>query len=127
MKQFSLEEYLKNPNRKIVTRDGKPARIICTDKRGNKPVVALILAPDNKIEVTFFYTSNGFFYKDGRDDCDDLMFAPTKKEGWVNVYEYFHGEQYSCACIYSTREEAIAQGKNMQSGYVTTTKIEWEE
>lgn len=33
MKQFSLEEYIKNPSRKIVTRDGKEARIVCTDKK----------------------------------------------------------------------------------------------
>lgn len=126
MKQFSLEEYLKNPDKKVITRDGKPARIICTDKRGNKPVVALILAPDNKIEVPFFYTSNGFFYKDGRDDCDDLMFASIKKEGWVNVYKHPDLEYPSCVCIYPTYEEAVSHGK-IQEGYVTTTKIEWEE
>ncbi len=33
MKKFSLEEYLKNPNRKIVTRDGHNARIISTDRK----------------------------------------------------------------------------------------------
>ena len=26
MKQFSLEEYLKNPDRKVVTRDGKASK-----------------------------------------------------------------------------------------------------
>lgn len=28
MRQFNLEEYLKNPNQKIVTRTGIPVRII---------------------------------------------------------------------------------------------------
>ena len=43
MKQFNLDEYLKNPSRKVVTRDGKNVRIVCTDKKGNDyPVVALI-------------------------------------------------------------------------------------
>lgn len=42
MKEFSLEEYLKNPNRKIVTRDGRDVRIICTDRRGgDHPILAL--------------------------------------------------------------------------------------
>ena len=35
MKKFNLKEYLKNPSVKIVTRDGKPARIICTNKQNN--------------------------------------------------------------------------------------------
>ena len=34
MKPFNLEEYLKNPSLKIVTREGKDARIICTDAKG---------------------------------------------------------------------------------------------
>lgn len=35
MEQFNLDEYLKNPDRKIVTRDGCYAvRILCTDKKG---------------------------------------------------------------------------------------------
>ena len=31
MKQFNLEEYKKNPNRRVITRDGKSVRIVCTD------------------------------------------------------------------------------------------------
>ena len=47
MKQFNLEEYLKNPSRKVVTRDGRNVRIICTDKRGtNFPIVALVECED---------------------------------------------------------------------------------
>lgn len=32
MEQFSLAEYLKNPTRPIVTREGDSVRIICTDR-----------------------------------------------------------------------------------------------
>ena len=42
MKQFSLEEFKKNPNRKVVTRDGKQVRIICTDADRKNPIVALV-------------------------------------------------------------------------------------
>ena len=42
MEKFNLEEYLKNPSRKVVTRDGRNARIICTDMNyKNHPIVAL--------------------------------------------------------------------------------------
>ena len=126
MKQFSLEEYLKNPDQKVITRDGRPVRIICTDGLGDKPIIALILSRDGKTEIAFSYTSNGFFYTDGVDDCDDLMFDSIKKKGWVNVYKYPDFEHPNCAYIYTTYEEAVSRGKT-QKGYLTTTKIEWEE
>ena len=42
MKQFSLNEHLANPSRKVVTRDGHSVRIICTDAMSTHPVVALV-------------------------------------------------------------------------------------
>ena len=42
MKRFSLDEYLKNPSKKVVTRLGRSARIICTDANMKYPIVALI-------------------------------------------------------------------------------------
>ena len=41
MKQFSIEQYLKNPDRKVVTRNGLPVRIICTDRKQKRPIIAL--------------------------------------------------------------------------------------
>lgn len=32
MKQFNLDEYLKNPQKKVITREGLSVRIICTNK-----------------------------------------------------------------------------------------------
>lgn len=126
MKQFSLEEYLKNPDQKVITRDGRPVRIICTDRLGDKPIIALILSQDGKTEIAFSYTSNGFFNTYCVDDRDDLMFDSIKKKGWVNVYKYPDFEHPNCAYIYTTYEEAVSHGKT-QKGYLTTTKIEWEE
>ena len=43
MEEFSLEKYLKNPNRKIVTRDGRSVRIVCTNRLDeNYHVIALV-------------------------------------------------------------------------------------
>ena len=41
MKPFNLEEYLKDPNRKIVTRDGRNVTIHCTNYC-IKPIIAQI-------------------------------------------------------------------------------------
>ena len=59
MKEFSLEEYIKNPNRKIVTRDGKEARIVCTDKKGRYPIIALSQVLDDDDEEIHSYTKSG--------------------------------------------------------------------
>ena len=48
MKQFNLEEYLKNPSRKVVTGDGRNARIVCTDvKDDDYPILVLVEQPEN--------------------------------------------------------------------------------
>lgn len=47
MEQFSLKKYLKNPDRKVVTRDGRDVRIICTDRKGKCPIVGLAKADDD--------------------------------------------------------------------------------
>lgn len=78
MKPFSLEEYLKNPNRKIVTRDGRDARILCTDvKRAFYPVLALV--DNGSYEVPASYTKNGEYYTGGKRSFD-LIFGPEKHE-----------------------------------------------
>ena len=42
MEQFSLAEYLKNPNRKIITRGGRSVRIVCTDMIGTSHSVIAV-------------------------------------------------------------------------------------
>lgn len=79
MVQFNLEEYLKNPNRKVVTRNGLNVRILCTDRNSIYPIVALI---GNNCHINT-YLENG---KDSSNLINlDLFFAPEKHEGWVNV------------------------------------------
>ena len=122
MEKFNLEEYLKNPSRKVVTRDGCPVRILCTDKKSyNEQIVGLIMG-DNGMEFISTWTQQGksFF---NSDTPNDLFFAPEKHEGWVNVYEE-GTNRYLDGCICVTKEEA----KRIRGyGYITTIKIEWEE
>ena len=42
MKAFSLKEYLKNPERKVVTRNGKEVKIHCTNCTGDQPIIAQV-------------------------------------------------------------------------------------
>ena len=86
MKAFSLEEYLKNPSRKVVTRDGRKVRIICTDVRSSFPVIALVERFNDDIEDVEEYTKDGKYYDDDEANVNDLFFAPEKHEGWLNIY-----------------------------------------
>ena len=121
MKQFSLEEYLKNPSKKVVTRDGKSVRIRCTDRIDPYfPIVALISTESGEDIVA--YTSNGLHWLGAKTDYD-LFFAPEKHEGWANIYGKF------LACdIFSTKEEAEEYVKRVGAkDFAATAKIEWEE
>ena len=121
MKQFSLEEYLKNPSKKVVTRDGKSVRIRCTDRKDAVyPIVALI--DSNGKEEILSYTKNGYFYYDGRKDVNDLFFAPEKHEGWVNIYP----GPFTGVVVYKTEEDA-KHCANANAKVIATIKIEWEE
>ena len=123
MKQFNLEEYLKNPEKKVVTKSGLNVRIICTDRKDlNYPIVVLIENKFTEGECVLYCTKEGKIFTDGLNDCD-LFFAPEKREGWTNVYEE-GTNRYLDGCICSTKEEA----KRIRGcGYITTIKIEWEE
>ena len=118
MKAFSLEEYLKNPNRKVVTRNGRSARIICTDAKGNYPIVVLI--EEGGYDNALSYTKDGKLYVGETNDYD-LYFAPEKHEGWVNVYRDFDG--LMCGNVFATEEDAKCKAKTA----IATVKIEWEE
>ena len=121
MKPFNLEEYLKNPKKKVVTRDGINVNIVCTDVFGQYPIVA-------KIEGTNY---SEFFSKDGEwiigdDSYKNLFFASEKHEGWINIY---HGKDGPI--IFASKEEAEESKRHCcgftQGLYLTTAKIEWEE
>ena len=130
MEQFSVEKYLENPNRKVVTRDGRSARIICTNRLDETyPVIALV--KDEYTEKCYSYSKFGKVYQYANRDCElDLFFAPEKKSGWTNVYKYTFGGTHLGEVIYNSKEEAENNAKVYETDintYITTIKIEWEE
>ena len=122
MKPFNLEEYLKNPSLKIVTREGKDARIICTDAKGKYPIVALIKSQN--IEYPSVFTNKGKYVLHTQHP-DDLFFASEKKERWINLYYNKVRNQVYFGKIFKTEEKAKKIGKS-QNNYVITIPIEWE-
>lgn len=126
MKQFNIEDYVQNPNRKVVTRDGHSVRIICTDRISDYPVVALVSGEYS--EDLLSYTKDGEVYTTLEDDYD-LFFAPeskTKKVGWMNVCKYGDDKHFSLVggVIHPTREQALTERPDY---VVDTIQIKWEE
>ena len=126
MRQFNLDEYIANPSLKVVTRDGRPVRILCTDAKRDCPILALLTAYDGS-EVIYEYTKNGVITDDG--ECNlDLFFYTVKKVGWINLFK--RNGVVDTGCIFDTEEKALScVGKNPHNNplYLTTLKIEWEE
>ena len=122
IKKFDLE--LAKAGHPVQTRDGRPARIICYDRKGNKPIVALIYEKEDNVEHHHFYFNDGLFLTSTKKSPEDLVMATTKKGGWINIYT----DNATNGCIYNTKEEALEDTK-CESGfdYITTIKIEWEE
>ena len=121
MKQFNLDEYLKNPNRKVITRDGNSVRILCTDAKGNFPIIALV-EMYNGVETVLRLKENGHFYND-TEDSRDLFFVTEKHERWINLYKD-DDIVYASMDAFNTKKEAKVASC---STCVTTVKVEWEE
>ena len=127
MKAFNLKGYLKNPSRKVVTRDGRNVTIYCTDYIDE--CIGSVIA---KIEGDVFSNS---FQKDGRyvdyeESNNDLFFAPEKHEGWISIYQGKDGP-ITGNVIFTSKEEA-EESKSHCCGftkglYTTRVKIEWED
>ena len=113
LKEFDLEAA--KSGKPVCTRDGRKARLICFDKKGAYPIVALV-NDYNEEEYIKNYDEFGKKFIGG-ETSDDLMMLPEKKERWVNVYKEL---------CYESKEEAI---RHIAPGthYIDTIRVEWED
>ena len=107
MKRFNIEEYKKNPNRKVVwgLTSPTPVRIICTDCAGERPIIALKSVKDKTgiiREFAYQFTTFGELYSNCSEE-DYLYFAPQKVTKWF-VYNTI--AENAATKILSTKEEA---------------------
>ena len=122
MKPFDIE--LAKQGKPVCTRDGRKARIICFDYKGDAnayPILALISTINSSgvpSEIIAKYTEDGRYAKyNNVENNEDLMMLPDKKEGWVNVYKNQ---------IHDTPESA-KEGHKGITDYIKTIRVEWEE
>ena len=116
MKEFDLEKA--KAGAPVCTRCGRPARVVCWDGRGgDMPILSLVTTNDG-CELAYWYNEKG------ESNCvENLMMAPVKHEGWVNINP---AGKYCFSTIFDTQEEAEARASSATIDHVTV-HIEWEE
>lgn len=138
LKPFDLEAA--KAGKPVCTRDGRKARIICFDYKGDSnayPILALISTINLRgvpSEIIAKYTEDGRYAKYNNVEYnEDLMILPEKKEGWMNIYNHNRPRTSSENCyimtgvsVFETKEGAISY-IDKDKEYIDTVKIEWEE
>lgn len=106
----------------VRTRDGQAARIICTDRKGSYPIVAIVGNDDDELRS---FTADGKCWVRGGFSALDLVNIPEKHKGWVNINGNARcAPGMSTGGFYETREEADKWGSD---GRVACVEIEFEE
>ena len=123
MKQFNLEEYLNNPSKKVVTRDGRAVKIYSTDYIDKCGLFVIGKIEGNAYSYSF--REDGRFL-DHKETDNDLFFASEKHEGWINLYKNEDGISWISPNYFTSKKEAEEEGR-AHTCSVTTIKIEWEK
>lgn len=105
-----------DPTKPVQTRDGRKARIVCTDRVGHTNLVALVMT--DYFEAVYSYYSTGKHIS-GNDGAD-LVNVPEKR--WVNLYEKRAG-----FTLFTSEENAlktILKGEQDYGKYIKTIEVE---
>lgn len=122
MKELDLN--LVNQGHKIQTRDGRPARIICTNaKNSDFPVVVLITC-ENGEEVAETCTKDGHININMKSERDIFMVSTVHKY-WINLYRNSNGCLYA-GDLFDSKEKALKIGQR-DNKWVAVKKIKLEE
>lgn len=106
MRAFNLTEAI--AGKKVVTRNGKSARIICSDRIDNDyPLVVLVMDPNGE-EDLHTYCLNGSYYDDHESSENDLFMETQEEVVYVNVLRCKRSGSVSTMTY--TTEESAKQG-----------------
>lgn len=113
---FTLEAWLKDKSQKVETRDGRPARIICTDAKADDDacIIALIPGYGGEEAYQFFPDGRSFSSKSSDEDCADLFLVTPEPEltEFEKALESFYNHHLQ-VCTYDnqgTVEDSLHDG-----------------
>jgi len=118
-----------NLEKPVQTRDGRKARIICTDAKFTastygQPIVALITTEEGP-EVAEHYCKDGLHRDDSNDHHPlDLLNIPEEKELWAVVYEMDRSHINRSLDIYFDKSSATVMN---QDNVVARIKVTYKE
>lgn len=110
-----------DPTKPVRTRDGRQARIITTDRKGDRPILALVEDRDDPNEEWSIIT-----YPDGRayldmESASDLINTPETRSGWFNFYD---NKSLAPDGPYPTEEEARKAFRDLKKFAIVSLEIE---
>lgn len=109
----------------VVQRCGRPARIVDFALKNEDYPLAVIYTDDMGIEHVTEFSVEGKYYPHTSEDYRDLMMAPVKKEGWLNVYPSNVPSPVGvCSHIYPSQAAADEEAGKHRKACI---RIEWEE
>lgn len=128
LKPFDLEAA--KAGAPVVTRDGRPARIICFDAKSLNNIIALV--EDGGSEEPISVTPDGEYSPCFGPSNNDLFMVTVKREGWVNMYKTgcASGDDilvHRAGNIFKTYEAAKDTATRECDTYIGTFRVEWEE
>ena len=88
-----------DPTKPVQTRDGRPARIICTDREHDIDKIVALVSLDPGGEHVSEYRKDGR-YMCAREDAMDLINIPERRSVFWNTYNYGN------SCSHTTLEDA---------------------
>lgn len=122
MKPFNLEEA--KAGKPVVTRTGRPVRILCWDAKGRDPIVGLV-----ELETTSYLIQcgkDGVFTREDIETDQDLFMKSEVKVGYI-VLKYstlYKSGVIATQSVFETIESA-AEVANLYDD-TTISKITWE-
>lgn len=118
-----------DPTKPVQTRDGRPARIICTDRKDDGWPIVAIYADNSagRTEGVGCYTREGRFGDYGSDNRLDLVNVPVEREGYVVLYPHFEYMSNWAAAhkVFVGKSVAEKAAAKIEGGIVVP--IKWQE
>lgn len=73
-------------NKPVQTRDGRPVRILCTNRKSKYPIVGLVLKEDGSETTESWLADGGYHYPAGIGENDLVNVPPKPVKYYVDVF-----------------------------------------
>lgn len=120
MKPFNLERAIAGDP--VQTKNGKPVKQL---SKFESIVKYNVIGVVDGVICHWDEWGNSFLLNEPENY--QLVMAPVKKTGWLNLYEWEDGQR--AGIVYNSEEEAIEETKIFYKykTFIKTIKIEWED